>query len=50
MPEGGSFLDALLMGGLAALLVTVAFFGFVSALAGWRRWSEHRRLKEHFRN
>jgi hypothetical protein len=47
MPEGGSFLDTLLMSGLAIVLVG---FAFVSAVEGWRRWSEHRRLKEHFRN
>jgi hypothetical protein len=40
MPEGVSFSDTLLLGGLAISLVAVAFFGF---------WSELRRLKEHFR-
>ena len=40
MSAGGSFLDTLLLGGLAMLLVPAAFFGF---------WSELRRLKEHFR-
>jgi hypothetical protein len=50
MPEGSSFLDTLLMGALTILVVGVAFMGFVLAVEGWRRWSEHRRLKEHFRN
>jgi hypothetical protein len=42
----GDFLDTLLVGVLAILLVG---FGFVSAVEGWRRWSEHQRLKKHFR-
>jgi hypothetical protein len=50
MSQGSSFLDTLLMGGLAVLLVAVAFFAFITAVEGWRRWSEHRLLKEHFRN
>jgi hypothetical protein len=48
MPDSGtSWLDILLFSGLAILL---AGFFFVSAVEGWRRWSEHRRLKKHFRN
>jgi hypothetical protein len=37
----------LLFAGLAVLLGGIAF---VSAVEGWRRWSDHRRLKKHFRN
>jgi hypothetical protein len=48
MPDSGaSWLDILLLSGLTILLVG---FLFVSAVEGWRRWSEHRRLKKHFRN
>jgi hypothetical protein len=43
----GDFLDTLLFGALAILLVG---FGFVSAVVGWRRWSEYRRLRKHFRS
>jgi hypothetical protein len=25
-------------------------FAFVSAVEGWRRWSEHRRIKKHLRH
>jgi hypothetical protein len=39
------WLDALLLGKFAILVV-----GFVSAVEGWRRWSEHRRIREHFRS
>ena len=47
MPEGGTdWLDTLLLGGLAIL---IGGFAFVSTIEGWRRWSEHRRLKKHFR-
>jgi hypothetical protein len=49
-PKGSSFLDTLLMGVLTVLIVGIAFMGFVLAVEGWQRWSEHRRLKEHFRN
>jgi hypothetical protein len=45
MPE--SWLDTLLLGGLVILIAGVAF---VSALEGWRRWSEYRRLRKHFRS
>jgi hypothetical protein len=44
---GGNWLDTLLVDGLAILL---AGFAFVSALEGWRRWSENRRIKKHFRH
>ena len=48
MPGGGTnWFDILLFAGLAVLLGGVAF---VSAVEGWRRWSEHRRLKKHFRS
>ena len=50
MSEGSGFLDTLLMGGLTILVVGVAFIGFIVAVEGWRRWSEHRQIKEHFRN
>ena len=47
MPGGGTnWFDILLFAGLAILL---GGFVFVSALEGWRRWSEHQRLKKHFR-
>ena len=47
MPEGGTdWLDTLLLGGLAIL---IGGFAFVSTIEGWRRWSEYRRLKKHFR-
>jgi hypothetical protein len=45
--DGASWLDTLLFGGLAVLLLG---FVFVSAVEGWRRWSEHQRLKTHFRS
>jgi hypothetical protein len=41
-------MDALLLSGFAILLV-VGFI-FVSAVEGWRRWPEHRRLRKHLRN
>ena len=48
MPEGGTdWLDTLLLGGLAIL---IGGFAFVSTIEGWRRWSEYRRLKKHFRS
>jgi len=48
MPDSGtSWLDILLFSGLAILL---AGFAFVSAVEGWRRWSERQRLKKHFRS
>ena len=40
-------LDPLLLSGLAVLF---AGFTFVSAVEEWRRWSEHRRLRKHFRH
>jgi hypothetical protein len=43
----GDFLDTLLVGGLAILLVG---FGFVSVVEGWRRWSDNRRIRKHFRS
>ena len=47
MPEGGTdWLDTLLLGGLATL---IGGFAFVSTIEGWRRWSEYRRLRRHFR-
>jgi hypothetical protein len=45
--DGTNWFDILLFAGLAVLLGGVAF---VSAVEGWRRWSENRRLKEHFRS
>jgi hypothetical protein len=45
--EGFDWLDSLLFGGLAILLVG---FVFVSAVEGWRRWSDNRRIRKHFRN
>jgi hypothetical protein len=39
--DGANWLDTLLIAGLAILLGGVAF---VSAIEGWRRWSDHRRL------
>jgi hypothetical protein len=45
MPE--SWLDTLLLGGIVILAIG---FIFVSAVEAWRRWSEHRRLKKHFRS
>jgi hypothetical protein len=47
MPGSGDWLDILLFGGLAILL---AGFVFVSAVEGFRRWSDNRRIKKHFRN
>jgi hypothetical protein len=48
MPESGTGrLEILLFSGLAILL---AGFLFVSALEGWRRWSQYRRFKNHFRS
>jgi hypothetical protein len=48
MPGGGTnWLDMLLFAGLAVLLAGVAF---VSAVEGCRRWSENRRLRNHFRS
>jgi hypothetical protein len=48
MPEGGiDLLDTLLLAGLAIL---VAGFAFVSAVEGWRRWSDNRRIRKHFRH
>jgi hypothetical protein len=44
--EGFDWLDSLLFGGLAILLVG---FVFVSAVEGWRRWSDNRRIRKHFR-
>jgi hypothetical protein len=47
MPDGGThFLDMLLLNSLAIL---VAGVGFIAALEGWRRWSESRRIRKHFR-
>jgi hypothetical protein len=46
MPET-SWLDTLLLDSLA---IVIAGFAFVSAVEGWRRWSEYRRLKKHFRS
>jgi hypothetical protein len=45
--DGTNWLDILLFSGLAVLL---AGFAFVSVVEGWRRWSEHQRLKKHFRS
>jgi hypothetical protein len=48
MPEGGiDLLDTLPLAGLAIL---VAGFAFVSAVEGWRRWSDNRRIRKHFRH
>jgi hypothetical protein len=44
MPE----LDTLLLSGFAILLV--AGFAFVSAVEGWWRWPDQRRLRKHFRH
>jgi hypothetical protein len=41
------WLDTLLLGGLAAL---IGVFVFVSAIEGWRLWSERRRIGKHFRH
>jgi len=41
------WLDTLLLSGLAVL---IGGFVFVSAMEGWRRWSERRRLRKHFRD
>jgi hypothetical protein len=40
-------LDFLLFAVFAAAL---GWFAFVSVLAGWQRWSEDRRIREHFRH
>jgi hypothetical protein len=48
MPAGGTdLLDTLLLAGLAILF---AGFAFVSAVKGWRRWSDNRRIRKHFRH
>jgi H+/Cl- antiporter ClcA len=41
------WLDILLFAGLAILL---GGFGFLSAVEGWRRWSDNRRIRNHLRN
>jgi hypothetical protein len=46
MPGGSDWLDTLLLAGLAILF---AGFAFLSAVEGWRRWSDNRRIRKHFR-
>jgi hypothetical protein len=47
MPEGGTnWFDILLFAGLAVLL---GGFVIVSAVEGWRRWSDDRRIRKHLR-
>ena len=43
---GWAFEDLLLLG----LAVLFGGLCFLSALQGWRRWSENRRLRKHFRH
>jgi hypothetical protein len=38
------WLDTLLLGGIAILIGGVVF---VSAIEGWRRWSDNRQIKKH---
>ena len=47
MPGGGTnWFDILLFAGLAVLL---GGFVIVSAVEGWRRWSDDRRIRKHLR-
>jgi hypothetical protein len=45
--DATGWLDTLLLGGLVVL---IGAFVLVSAIEEWRRWSERRRLKKHFRD
>jgi uncharacterized integral membrane protein len=44
---GQDWLDNLL---IAVLAVVIGGFVFVTAIEGWRYWSERRRLRKHFRD
>jgi hypothetical protein len=45
--DGTDWLDILLFAGLAFLL---GGFGFVTAVEGWRHWSDNRRIRKHLRH
>jgi hypothetical protein len=48
MPDGGIDLSDTLL--LAGIVILFAGFAFVSAVEGWRRWSDNRRIRKHFRH
>jgi hypothetical protein len=34
----------------AGLITALGWFAFVNVVERWRRWSENRRIREHFRH